>query len=94
MTYPIPPEVSDAINSSAHVILENINRAAVVNPVSLLSLILLATSKHTLDEEIVHKQLDTYRDLLTRLTVTMNACKRHPLSGKEIIAYGLKLKAD
>ncbi|MFN4093847.1 MAG: glycerol-3-phosphate 1-O-acyltransferase PlsB [Acinetobacter johnsonii] len=88
---PIPQEVSDAVNSSAHAILENINRAAVVNPVSLLSLVLLATEKHTLDEEICIKQLDTYRKLLTtlpydeRLLVT-------PLSGKEIIAYGLKLK--
>lgn len=62
-----------------------------VNPVSLLSLVLLATEKHTLDEEICIKQLDTYRKLLTtlpydeRLLVT-------PLSGKEIISYGLKLK--
>ncbi|WP_180126845.1 MULTISPECIES: glycerol-3-phosphate 1-O-acyltransferase PlsB [unclassified Acinetobacter] len=88
---PIPPEVSDAINSSAHVILENINRAAVVNPVSLLSLILLATSKHTLDEEICIKQLDTYRDLLTALPYD-ERMQVTPLSGKEIIAYGLKLK--
>ncbi|ENV31607.1 glycerol-3-phosphate 1-O-acyltransferase PlsB [Acinetobacter gerneri] len=88
---PIPDQVSAAVNSSANVILENINRAVVINPVSLLSLILLATPKHTLDEEICIKQLDTYRDLLAnqpydeRTQVT-------PLSGKEIIAYGLKLK--
>ncbi len=88
---PIPDEVSAAINSSANMILENINRAVVINPVSLLSLILLATPKHTLDEEICIKQLDTYRNLLAnqpydeRTQVT-------PLSGKEIIAYGLKLK--
>lgn len=88
---PIPPQVSDAVNSSAIAILENINRAVVINPVSLLSLILLATPKHTLDEEICIKQLETYRKLAlalpydTRTQVT-------PLSGKEIIAYGLKLK--
>ena len=88
---PIPDQVSAAVNSSANAILENINRAVVINPVSLLSLILLATPKHTLDEEICIKQLDTYRDLLAnqpydeRTQVT-------PLSGKEIIAYGLKLK--
>ena len=88
---PIPQAVSDAVNSSAHAILENINRAAVVNPVSLLSLILLATSKHTLDEEICIKQLDTYRDLLTALPYDQRM-QVTPLSGKEIIAYGLKLK--
>ncbi|MFI7968847.1 glycerol-3-phosphate 1-O-acyltransferase PlsB, partial [Acinetobacter baumannii] len=80
-----------AVNSSAHAILENINRAVVINPVSLLSIILLATPKHTLDEEICIKQLEAYRNLASnfpydqRMEVT-------PLSGKEIIAYGLKLK--
>ncbi|HEX5381728.1 MAG TPA: glycerol-3-phosphate 1-O-acyltransferase PlsB, partial [Acinetobacter sp.] len=62
---PIPNEVSDAVSSAAHTILENINRAVVINPVSLLSLILLATPKHTLDEELCIKQLDAYRNLLT-----------------------------
>ena len=88
---PIPPQVSDAVNTSAHAILENINRAAVINPVSLLSLILLATPKHTLDEEICVKQLDTYRNLLTALPYDERT-QVTPLSGKEIIAYGLKLK--
>ncbi|MEG2357658.1 glycerol-3-phosphate 1-O-acyltransferase PlsB [Acinetobacter sp.] len=88
---PIPQEVADAVNSSAHAILENINRAVVINPVSLLSLILLATAKHTLDEEICIKQLDTYRNLLTALPYD-ERMQVTPLSGKEIIAYGLKLK--
>ncbi|WP_010111890.1 glycerol-3-phosphate 1-O-acyltransferase PlsB [Acinetobacter sp. P8-3-8] len=88
---PIPPEVSNAVNSSANAILENINRAVVINPVSLLSLILLATPKHTLDEEICIKQLDTYRKLLTALPYDSRT-QVTPLSGKEIIAYGLKLK--
>lgn len=88
---PIPDQVADAVNSSAHMILENINRAVVINPVSLLSLILLATPKHTLDEEICEKQLDTYRKLLTALPYDERT-QVTPLSGKEIIAYGLKLK--
>ncbi len=88
---PIPQEVSDAVNSSANAILENINRAVVINPVSLLSLILLATPKHTLDEEICIKQLDTYRKLASALPYDERTQITH-LSGKEIIAYGLKLK--
>ncbi|WOE31150.1 MULTISPECIES: glycerol-3-phosphate 1-O-acyltransferase PlsB [unclassified Acinetobacter] len=88
---PIPPAVSHAVNSAAHTILENINSAAVINPVSLLSLVLLATPKHTLDEEICIKQLDTYRNLLTKLPYDSRT-QVTPLSGKEIIAYGLKLK--
>ncbi|MGQ9373517.1 glycerol-3-phosphate 1-O-acyltransferase PlsB [Acinetobacter tandoii] len=88
---PIPNEVSDAVNNAAHTILENINRAVVINPVSLLSLILLATPKHTLDEELCIKQLDAYRNLLTALPYDERT-QVTPLSGKEIIAYGLKLK--
>ena len=88
---PIPQEISNAVNSSANSILENINRAVVINPVSLLSLILLATPKHTLDEEICVKQLDTYRNLLTAIPYD-GRTQVTPLSGKEIIAYGLKLK--
>ncbi len=88
---PIPPQVSEVINSSAHAIVENINRAVVINPVSLLSLILLATPKHTLDEELCIKQLDAYRNLVTTLPYDERT-QVTPLSGKEIIAYGLKLK--
>lgn len=88
---PIPTEVSDAVDSSAHAILENINRAVVINPVSLLSIMLLATPKHTLDEEICIKQLDAYRNLVTALPYDKRI-QVTPLSGKEIIAYGLKLK--
>ena len=88
---PIPQPVSDAVNSSAQAILENINRAVVVNPVSLLSLILLATPKHTLDEEICIKQLDTYRNLLVALPYD-ERMQITSLSGKEIIAYAMKLK--
>ncbi len=88
---PIPPEVSAVIHSSATAILENINRAAVINPVSLLSLILLATPKHTLDEEVCIQQLDIYRNLASSLPYDERT-QITPLSGKEIIAYGLKLK--
>ena len=88
---PIPAEVSNAVNASAQAILENINRAVVINPVSLVSLILLATPKHTLDENICIKQLDTYRKLLLSLPYD-ERMQITPLSGKEIIAYALKLK--
>ena len=88
---PIPAEVSAAVNGSAQAILENINRAVVINPVSLLSLILLATPKHTLDEAICVQQLDTYRNLLLSLPYD-ERMQVTPLSGKEIIAYALKLK--
>ena len=88
---PLPPEASQVVNTVAQNIMQNINRAAVINPVSLLSIVLLATPKHALDEDVCIKQLDAYRRLATkapydeRVDVTA-------LPGKEIIAYGLKLK--
>ena len=88
---PLAPEISDAIVSSANKIMENINRAAVINPVSLLSLILLATSKHTLDEQACIHQIEVYQQLSNRLAYDQRT-QITPMSGKEIIAYGLKLK--
>lgn len=88
---PLPDEASAAVNDVAQEIMQNINRAAVINPVSLLSLVLLSTPKHALDEEVCIKQLDTYRRLAEmapydeRVEVTA-------LPGKEIIGYGMKLK--
>lgn len=87
----MPNALSAVVNSTATAILENINRAAVINPVSLLSLILLATPKHTLDEEVCVQQLDIYRNLASQLPYD-SRIQITPLSGQEIIAYGLKLK--
>ncbi len=87
----LPDEVSNAVTDAAHQIMENINRAAIINPVSLLSLILLATPKHTLDEDACISQLDTYQ-ALSKAFPYDERTQITPLSGKEIIAYGLKLK--
>jgi glycerol-3-phosphate O-acyltransferase len=88
---PLSPEARLVVDDVAEKIMQNINRAAVLNPVTLLSLVLLATPKHALDEETCIKQLDTYRSLAQaapyddRIEITT-------LSGREMIAYGLKLK--
>ncbi len=87
----LPAEVSAAIGPLAQQIMQNINRAAVINPVSLLALVLLAAPKHALDEAMCVQQLDVYRQMALdtpydeRVQVT-------PLTGRDIIAYGLKLK--
>ncbi|KAA8733845.1 glycerol-3-phosphate 1-O-acyltransferase PlsB [Acinetobacter qingfengensis] len=87
----LPNEVSDVVVVAAHQIMENINRAAVINPVSLLSLILLATDKHTLDEQSCIHQIEAYQNL-SKLLPYDERTQLTALSGKEIIAYGLKLK--
>lgn len=85
------PWMTETINDLAGQITTNINSAAAVNPINLLSLVLLSTNKHAMDEKALIRQLELYRQLLiavpysSRIVVT-------PLNGAEIIAYGEKLK--
>lgn len=88
---PLTPEARLVVDDVAESIMRNINRAAVLNPVTLLSLVLLATPKHALDEETCIKQLDTYRSLAQAVPYD-DRVEITTLSGREIIAYGLKLK--
>ncbi|MBF7686425.1 glycerol-3-phosphate 1-O-acyltransferase PlsB [Acinetobacter sp. B10A] len=88
---PIPTEVSEAITSSAYQILEKINNAVVINPVTLLSLILLSTEKHTVSEELLIKQLNTYLNIVRELPYDSRT-EITKFSGVEIIEHGLKLK--
>lgn len=48
-------------------ILQNINKTAVVNPVSLIALVLLATPKAVLGKDDVERQLALYQDIFARL---------------------------
>lgn len=88
---PMPKEAKLAVDTVANQIMQNINRAAVINPVSLLSLVLLATPKHALDEEVCIKQLDAYRSLAEAVPYDERV-EITTLSGRDMIAYGLKLK--
>lgn len=85
------PWMGAAIDKLAHRINTNINGAASVNPVNLLSLVLLSTPKHAMDEEALVKQIDLYRRLLQAVPYS-NRIEVTPLKGEEIIAYGEQLK--
>ncbi len=88
---PLSHEARLVVDDVAEKIMCNINRAAVLNPVTLLALVLLATPKHALDEETCIKQLDTYRSLAQAVPYDERV-EITTLSGREMIAYGLKLK--
>lgn len=88
---PMPAEASAAIHSVATQILQHINAAVVINPVSLLSLALLSTEKHVLDEQLTIKLLEAYQQLLT-LSPYDRMMQMTPLSGKEMVEYAIKLK--
>ncbi|MFN3843885.1 MAG: glycerol-3-phosphate 1-O-acyltransferase PlsB [Rehaibacterium terrae] len=85
-----PAWLAAAVDDLAHRIQVNINRAADVNPVNLLALVLLSTPKHAMSESDLLAQLALSKRLLAavpysdRVTVTA-------LSPEQIIAYGERI---
>jgi len=86
-----PEWLSDAVDDLAHQILVNINKAAHVTPITLLSIALLATPRQTMDEQDLKAFLQRLQTLFMtpaysdRVTVT-------PMSPEQIIEYGCKLE--
>lgn len=72
-------------------ILQNINKAAVVTPVSLLGLVLLSTPKSALDEDSCQKQLALYQRLAREMPYDADTTITQ-MTPKAIIDYGIKLK--
>lgn len=87
----MPESVKATVNDVACDILENINKAVVINPISLISLVLLNAPTHALAEREVLVRLEQFRNLLKqhryddRMQIT-------ELSNTEIIQYAMKLK--
>jgi glycerol-3-phosphate O-acyltransferase len=79
------------VDRLAKTINTNINSTATVNPINLLSLILLSMPKHAMDEEALAQQIDLYRDLLVRVPYSQHTVITD-MPGKDMIAYGEKLK--
>ena len=84
------PVVGATVDQLAQRIMREINAAAAMTPVNLLSLVLLATARQTMLESDLRRQLELYQRLLRlapygpRVTVT-------PLDAAGIIASGEKL---
>ena len=87
----LPDTVKQVVNAVAEDILENINKAVVINPISLISLVLLNAPTHALAERDVLQRLEQFRGYLkqhcydTRVKIT-------ELSNHEIIQYAIQLK--
>ncbi|OTG80350.1 glycerol-3-phosphate 1-O-acyltransferase PlsB [Acinetobacter sp. ANC 4648] len=87
----LPISVKATVDDVAHNIQENINKAVVINPISLISLVLLNAPTYSLSERDVLQRLTQFRNLLQqhhyddRMQIT-------PLSNHEIIQYAIKLK--
>lgn len=72
-------------------IITHINNAAVVNPVSLISLALLSTPKHAMDEKALSFQLEFYLSLLRGMPYSSSVIVPN-ISGSDVIAYCERLE--
>ncbi len=85
-----PEWLNRAVDRLATRILENVNRAAHVNPINLLAISLLSTPKHAMTEADLTAQLDLCKALLIELPYS-NRVTMTDLSAGGIIAYGEKM---
>ena len=72
-------------------VMQHINKAAVVTPVSLLSLVLLSAPKAALDENSCREQIALYQGLAQQLAYSDDTVITD-MSPQQIIDYGIKLK--
>ncbi len=86
------PWLNRSVDNLACRINTHINSAAVLNPITLLSLALLSTPNHAMDEEVLRQQLDLYLKL-ARQTPYSQRVQMTGLDPAAIIAYGVQLKA-
>lgn len=87
----MPTNAMQMIDNLGIKIMQSINRNAVLNPVSLLSLVLLSTPKTALDEESCIRQLALYQRLAAQLPYDEDITVSN-MSPQHIINYGIKLK--
>lgn len=87
----LPSSVTQLIDNLSIKIMQRINRTAVLNPVSLLSLVLLGTPHGALDEETCLEQLALYKRIAEKLPYDEDISLTN-LSPTAIIEYGIKLK--
>jgi glycerol-3-phosphate O-acyltransferase len=85
-----PAWLTPLVNDLADRIMVNINRAAHVNPINLLSTALLASRKHALDEDDLEKMIDLLKQIITRSEVS-DRIGMTDMSASQVIAYGLEI---
>lgn len=88
---PVPLAVKQTVYDVAHGILENINKAVVIHPIALLSLILLHSDDGCLLETQLHERIEQYRTLLEDSPYDLRM-KLTDLSAHHMIEYAIQLK--
>lgn len=88
---PLDEKTSAMVDNIGVKVMQHINKAAVVTPVSLLSLVLLSAPKAALDENSCREQIALYQGLAQQLSYSDDTVITD-MSPQQIIDYGIKLK--
>ena len=86
-----PEWIKDSVSDLADSIMTNINRAAHVNAINLVSTVLLATPKQHMDENQLAAMIDTYSSLISSMDYSSGIIVT-PLDGQEQIMRAETLK--
>lgn len=76
----------EATYSAATELARRLNEAAVINPVNLVALALLATPRHTADEQVLYRLLDHYRTLVAEAPYSGSTIPC-TLDSRQMVAY-------
>lgn len=87
----MPANVMQLVDNLSVKIMQRINRSVVINPVTLLALVLLETPHGALDEQTCLEQLALYQRIAEKLPYDDDVTVTNA-SPQEIINYGIKLK--
>ena len=88
---PLDDKTSAMVDNIGVKVMQHINKAAVITPVSLLSLVLLSAPKSALDENICREQIALYQGLAQQLPYSDDTVITD-MTPQQIIDYGIKLK--
>lgn len=87
----IPQNVSQLVDNLSVKIMQRINRSVVINPVTLLALVLLDTPHGALDEQSCLEQLALYQRIAKKLPYDDDVTLTEQ-TPQDIINYGIQLK--
>ena len=88
---PLDDKATAMVDNIGVKIMQHINKAAVINPISLLSLVLLSAPKAALDEEICREQIALYQSIARQQPYDEDTVITD-MQPQQIINYGIKLK--
>lgn len=86
-----PDWLRSVVTQTAEKIMSHINQAAYVNSINLVSTVLLATSKQTMDENELIKMIETYKTIIQSLNYSENLIMTER-SGQDQVYHAETLK--